>query len=501
MLKKRIVSLIMVFVLSFLIILLDVKRTEAAAVVGALGGIATAYGTYLAIENSTVYQEAYDSEWWSRWRNAVDDGLNMIGLKHPLAQAMVNPLADPYQELVKYWKSKNNTQNDPTDKQIGDFAVDLNRDISIIGDTVQFGNDYKTLIKNYGNSIIENSGEYYAYTCDISKNVSGFTDQNKYNALKDFCEQYQSDNYIVNLNSLDYLVKMPKSEWNFVGGRTIDQYTLGYNVSLYNNNWQKPRFCDLPSGYIYQYNNGTYTQGSFYSATQAETWLIAKNDGICLMSNSWGGVRGAGVYTYHKVETVKVYQTLNDLKATSVGEAPYYITSNWQDFTNSGNTTYTVDSSNYNPVTYGDIVAYNQQYYDDHSYYPTTNTTQEWIDNIENHPMPTPTPTPTPNPQDPNGNGGGSVSGNGSGNSGNIFDWISDLGSVLGNLIKNIGNLIVSLIDSLVSVITTITEKIPNLFGDLLNFVFGGLPEEIRALIILGITCMVVYGIIKLIRG
>ena len=44
-------------------------------------------------------------------------------------------------------------------------------------------------------------------------------------------------------------------------------------------------------------------------------------------------------------------------------------------------------------------------------------------------------------------------------------------------------------------------ESIPNIFQPLLSYVFGGLPEEVQNMIILGITCMIIIGIIKAIKG
>lgn len=179
------------------------------------------------------------------------------------------------------------------------------------------------------------------------------------------------------------------------------------------------------------------------------------------------------------------------LNTVGVGNAPYYTTNTWNDFSNSTGD-YTVDSNNVNTVTYNDIVNNNQNYYDDHGTYPNPTQTQEYINNTNNDNRKTIIN---------NYYNGGTVSGNGSGSSGNIFGWLSKLGDVLGNFIKNIGELIVKLVDSIANIITSITDKLPNLFTPLLKYIFEWLPDDYQALIGLAIVAMVTVGIIKVIKG
>lgn len=176
---------------------------------------------------------------------------------------------------------------------------------------------------------------------------------------------------------------------------------------------------------------------------------------------------------------------------------PYYFNNDvYTDFsTSSGD--YVIDSSSVNTVSYGDTISYIDSFNTENGYPPTTVQVNLNIEreNTENK-------TPSSGGDNGGDNGGGSGGDNGGGSSGsNIFDFLSDIGAVLGNLIKNLGNVLTELISGVAEIITGLFEAIPTIFGDFLGALLGWLPEEIRALIILGITAMIIVGIIKVIRG
>ena len=153
----------------------------------------------------------------------------------------------------------------------------------------------------------------------------------------------------------------------------------------------------------------------------------------------------------------------------------------------SGDGTYIFGSGSGNSVSFDDIVAYIGDYSSDNNGdYPTLPQINLYIQ--------------TQNSDNNNPDSGGGSGGSGD-DSGGIFDFLSNIGEVLGNLISNLGQVLADLISGVVEAVSSVLEAIPNVFTPLISYIFGWLPESVQALVVLGITAMLIIGIVKMIRG
>lgn len=353
-----------------------------------------------------------------------------------------------------------------------DFAEAVVNNITISGDQININPVGRQILNDYSSFIEENYGYKYFYAHDIQNDSIG----NAKSWLETKLMSYQRNSictigswssqlgldvipgqvlWIEDNSTTDYLTARPYSS-NLVslGGSGVEHYYF----------WGE-RSSD---SYQEKTENTTYnTYYKFVSSPTLGTW----NDSGQLQA--WGQV---GFYIFSNVEQFDGVQ--------EVGIPQYYTTSNWQDFSS------TIDNSNSNNLTFGDITNYINSYNTENGSNPTPQQINIYIENNKD--------------SGSGGGGSGGDSGGGSGGSGDgssIWDFLSRLGEVLGGLIKNLGNMLTSLIDSIVTIINDVIGKIPQVFNGLLEVVFGGLPEDMRGIIILGITVMVVYGIIKVIRG
>lgn len=204
------------------------------------------------------------------------------------------------------------------------------------------------------------------------------------------------------------------------------------------------------------------------------------------------------------IQTFGSLSALNDyLDTYGVGKNPYYYNNEvWSNFSNSTGD-YTVTSSNVNTVTYGDVVSYVNDYHDTNNNYPDNSTVNTWIETTNN------------NNNSGGGSGddsGGGSGGSGSDDSGSIFDWLKTLGKAIGDLISGVGNFlseivaglvdaITNLLDAITTLITGVLESLTNIFSGLIEFIFAGLPDDIRNVLSLALTVAILISVLKLIRG
>ena len=70
----------------------------------------------------------------------------------------------------------------------------------------------------------------------------------------------------------------------------------------------------------------------------------------------------------------------------------------------------------------------------------------------------------------------------------------------IGDFIKNVGQLLADVIKGISETITTVLSTLPNLLSGLVEFVYAGLPDELKALVTLGLTAVVLVSVIKILR-
>lgn len=427
-----------------------------------------------------------------------------------------------------------------TEQEALDYAFD---GISINGDGNIVLNDnaklnINTLIDNY----VNDNKYYVGYSLDL-----------QYYAVPDvlynFISENQDSNYvwIYIRNNAYYLVAYPFDDYGpvLISDNINDTYSYGlYNydtfVKFYDPNGpgnnqpivEPLKVASCPVGG----NSLTYLTVSPWNWNNSNSFMLMKRNytyrdsdfsiptvGNSAFANGWVNV------SYQTVKSYTIMGTMALFESSQRGYAPYYYNNNvFTDFSSSvGDYTLTNDNSNH--VTYGDVTTYIDDHHSETGDFPSIPEINIWI---ESQPSPTPNPTPTPNPDNPSGGGssggatasanneginininnnhninvgfpslsGNTVSGNGSGSSGGIFDWISNIGGVIGDFIKNVGQLIADVIKGLTETITTVLADIPNIISSLVEFVYGGLPDELKAIVTLGITTVIFVGVIKMMR-
>ena len=369
-----------------------------------------------------------------------------------------------------------------SDEDVEQFFDD---NIEQSGKDITYTSDLNVYIKSEISNIISGCGSYYAYSFNISTFVSQFGDSDIFNAVKDFIEDHPNDIVIVREynHSGCSIILVNNSAYSFVQADTSSSPRI--RCQLYNNtNWNQTVFTN----YSYNSNSHQFVQSGTWPGSATFAYYYLSN----IDSSTPLGTNNASVMSYNGNRIYKIYKTLNDLKSESVGQSPYYISDSYNTYKNTSDS-YNTNSDNHS-VTYSDVVNFNNTYYGDNGNYPTAETIYQYINTNEGTDVPSDN-TPSDNPS-----GGGGSGGSDSGDTG-IFDFLSRLGEVLASLIKNLGSMLTSLIESLITIVNDLVGKIPNLLSGLLGIVFSGLPEELRAIIVLGVTCMVIFGIIKLIKG
>lgn len=462
-----------------------------------VGGIRDTIQTILDIinENEDVPEQILEDLFWK-----------CTGIKgfipEPLFGFSVHSTKKCISNFINYLYPNNppKTPETITQEDTNEYARYITRNIDITFDPeITFNDSFKNEMVSYANNIIDEAGFSYVYSFRLLDSLSNFQNQAVYDGIRRF---------LVNNN---YDVVFLASD----NGSTPYLYAFNFDNLSFVKYADNQSHADSVYCHLYDFN----TKNVYYLDSTIADRFIFDNSDFVKDTNSWtkenininvqlsyveaniiNNYTGNWVLSMNDYITYKMYKTYNDfLEDTSLYDS-YYNSVLWDNFVNSNNTTYTIDSSNSNNITYGDVTSYINEYHDSNGTYPDINDIQVFIDNNIPNSDPTPTPTPTPDPDDPNGGGGSGGSG-GSGDSDNIFDFLSKIGEVLGSLIKNLGNVLADLVAGIGSIISSLIESIPTVFSDFLGALIGWLPSELQALISLSITAMIIIGLIKLFKG
>ena len=397
-----------------------------------------------------------------------------------------------------------------TDQQVIDSTADyLKNNISVSGNSINYNNNSKNMLFYLANNYKSNLNNI-KYSIDI-KNSQQYLDATLYNALVSFCEEYQDD-YIIILNgsrSLFNIWTFPKNKnsfWIYTYG--LNQTVWG-NLYTYDNNSFVDVLTQSEDIKRYAYSAGSYTETSTVETGSLGALLAPDEEWVL---NNWTNY--SYCISYDKSFAYLFYTTLNDATSKYNGRMPYYYNNTvYKDFsTSSGD--YTVDNSNVNTVSYGDVTEYISDYHGTNNNYPDNSTLNNWIENKNEENI-----TNNNGGDDSGGggsgdNGGGSGDDNGddSGGVGDIFGWLKQLGAALGSLIKGLGEFLAEVVEGLASALTTLlstlsslitdlTETLPTAFFDFLSTLFSWMPDEWLALFTSVVIIMCFIGIFKIIRG
>lgn len=379
--------------------------------------------------------------------------------------------------------------NDTDEQVIKKINDNLGNNITINDNSLNFNSTSLTMLKDYANKVVETEPFVYAYTQNMDDFATSFHNAVFYNSLRNLLREYQDEYvcriyykkvYMYKIN--DYGVVRSVLESNVIGG-------VFYNYST----WEQMQYTtsgNIVKQFNYDTGTGVYTEVTPENLTPGGLFL-RYIDGTFFPIDSADNFGRSCMISSGRRDTVKIFTTLNDFKNSTIGRTPYYLSDKWNSFkSNSDN--YTVDSSNSNNVNYGDVTNYVNNYYGNNNEYPTPSQIQIIIDNNN------PGGGGNDDPEDPGG--GGSGGSGGSDNTG-IWDFLSQIGQALGSLIKNLGNVLAELVQGISEVISSLLEAIPNVFNEFLGGVLGWLPPELRALITLAISAMVIVGLIKMFKG
>lgn len=284
------------------------------------------------------------------------------------------------------------------------------------------------------------------------------------------------------LSSVPYLIA--------VGKGTISN---PISVAIYNGEIKSfPNFAKR-----YKFNGTLWVEdGNQYNAA---------NPTYCLLDyNSVSNVSGAYQYVFSKNRVgIRFFESLSDVSVSSILTQPYYYNNQtWNNIrTSTGDYTFSPDNSN--TISYNDALNYINSFNTENGYPPTVPDINIHIENKDDE---------NKQPSGGGGSGGDDSGGSGIGDIGDIFGWLKALGSVIASLIKGVGEFVTeimggiveainTLLDGLSNIITTVTEAIPSVFMQFIQACFDWMPDEWISLLTASLLLMVLWGIIKLIRG
>lgn len=349
---------------------------------------------------------------------------------------------------------------------IDDVYTFMNSGTIVNGENITFNPQVTDWIKYFTNEIEEEQRYYYGYT----RSVNYLDLKNATDTVRQLLLEYQGTHYVEYDNSNGnyfymsfspigttklYLNLIQDGQFNTVTNQVnITGNKITYEIDKVNNTIRNNGYIENASygvPYWFSNSNTEYMNNKHYMISTEPIGYYIFSDGY----------NGDGL----------PYYTTSDYSTNSTIEGSYNTTQS-----NVGNT-----------VSYNTINNYFNTTTQSTGTPPSPQDIQIHIENIQNN--------------NQGGNGGGSGgNGNGSGET-NIFDFLSDLGAVLGNLIKNLGKALTELIQGISEVITGLVESIPIVFSDFLGAVIGWMPTELRALLSLFISAMVIVGLVKLFKG
>lgn len=360
------------------------------------------------------------------------------------------------------------------------LSMDDNGDIIV-------NNDLSGLMHDCAEKFIEEeSGFFILKTFKFSHfNPTNFGKESDYHSLSTFFDSQEPSDVI----------------WFHSGTMKQTFTSKGYSDDDY--------FCIL---YVFDSSVDFYEESgnenrNFYKMRASKDWVDISDTWKCynfatksmidydykLTSNGYGlttskdGKWGYGKPFSRDGHTIRIYHSLADLKAYSLGQRPYFITDKFQDYNVNGDNSCIISDSNLqNSSVYGDVYNYIINNYGDNA----NGLSEDDLMRIVSELL-------AQNSGSSGSSSGGSSSGSSGGGLGNFLKGLGSIGdallSILGKLLEYVGKafeLITGLIDD---VLTIIPENITKLLTALFPFI----PEEWVSCI----TLSLVLGVVGIIIG
>lgn len=388
-----------------------------------------------------------------------------------------NQLRESFEDYLEEYRDNYNIPSGTSSNTwIGDNISGTYQNGSVGVSDLGFSQTFRQAMRDWCNAYIQtNTGYYYAYTWSTADYSLHFNDQNEFHAFISFVDEHDEDYHVLFNNMANLFILVPNDTFNgLIYYRTVN--------SIFYDCYIKKDWADVTNvtynRYSYNSNSQTYIQNNDTSEWPAGFYFpLLKDIGINAPTDNMN---------WHEVNLNKVcyqvYKSLDALKNGSEGIQDYYVTDSYNS-TISGS--YNTTTSNIeNTISSNNVNNYINNYYVENGEYPTPTQINIYINNYT-------------------GGSGGSGDGDDDDNNNNIWDFLDSIGDFLGHLISSLGEVLSGILSLLTDVIDLFIGEngLPNIFSQLVTYFLGFLPQEFLRLIELFVVCVLIVGIIKLIRG
>lgn len=351
----------------------------------------------------------------------------------------------------------------------------------------------------------------------LKANVDKFSTNTQYNAYLNYCKEHpnlvfygnmSTNNFTLNGVTYEkcfYFFEIDVTETDFTW---YYSYMYGFQNEFYDKDWQKialNRYIVTQDGNVLLYDSttvqGNYDMhGYFYNTLYNNNPLylyypyesingVASGYTPSLINITFSS--SSNFLHSYKVQNLRLYDSLAELKNYSAGNRPYYITDAFKNYDSTIDNSTTITQTEIdNSVTYGDVYNYITNNYDNPdglSEDELRAILAEYLSQINNN----------------NSGSGSGGSGDSGGSGGGLSGFLDGLGSVgnailaiLGKLMEILG----SAIELVTGAITDLITIIPNSIGELLGALFPVFPEEWIKAITLSLVLGVVVGIVRMFK-
>ena len=380
-----------------------------------------------------------------------------------------NQLRESFEDFLEEYRDDYNIPSGTSNSTwIGDNISGTYQNGSSGVSDLAFSETFRQAMRDWCNTYIEtNTGFVYGFSSSSAQYLQQFSDQDKFHAWLD----------VLNANQGKIIITSSSSSLRVLDGNVqfvADSYESSYgsyNTSLYVN-WQQ---SDI-SYTEYVWNGSTYVSTE-YSNFGSGRINVSK---IVPMSSGLISFYSPNLVSLNTLQ-VQLYKSTDAMRNGTEGVQDYYVTDSYN---SSISGSYNTTTSNIeNTIGSNNVNNYINNYYVENGKYPTPNQINIYINNYTG-----------------DNNGGGSGD-----DDDNKPDWdfgfLGTLGELLAELISGLGEIVGGILSAITSIISSLREGIPNTIGLFLEWFFPFLPAEIVGLIELSILCMVIIGVVRLIRG
>jgi len=383
-------------------------------------------------------------------------------------------------------------------------------------------NDIVNNLYNFAvQTIEEESGFRTHLTLDstqyLKANVDKFITNSQYNAYLNYCKEHSDLVFYGNMSTSDftlngvtyakcfYFYEIDVTETDFTW---YYNYMYGFQNDFYDKDWQKialNRYIVTQDGDVLLYDSsalqGNYLMhGYFYNASYNKNPLylyypyesingVASGYTLSLIDITYSSYNFLHSY---KVQNLRLYDSLADLKNYSAGNRPYYVTETFTNYDSTIDNSTTITQTEIdNSITYGDVYNYITNNYENSDGLTEDELRailEEYLSQINN----SGSSDSDSGSSDDSGGSGGGLSG--------FLDGLGSIGNAILAILGKLMEILGSAIELVTGAITDLITIIPNSIGELLGALFPVFPEEWIKAITLSLVLGVIVGIVRMFK-